>query len=173
MKNILFVILMLYPLFGWTQAVKETIPLHDTVELKIGDRVPEFVFRDTSNREVTLKQFKGKYVVIDVWASWCYPCKREYPFLGELEEKYQGKNIVFISLSCDTEKQEWLDELKYGCMEGKQWWIGGDESSMIAFKIITIPRFILLDKKGRVMNLKLPKPSSPEFEKILEGLKGI
>lgn len=49
----------------------------------------------------------------------------------------------------------------------------GDESSMIAFRVKAIPRLILLDKKGRVMNLKLPKPSSSEFEKILKELKGI
>ena len=54
----------------------KVLPLRDTTELKVGDRVPAFVFRDTANRNVSLKQFKGKYVVIDVWASWCYPCKR-------------------------------------------------------------------------------------------------
>lgn len=58
-------------------------------------------------------------------------------------------------------------------MNGNQWWIAGDESSMIAFRVKAIPRLILLDKKGRVMNLKLPKPSSSEFEKILKELKGI
>ena len=58
-------------------------------------------------------------------------------------------------------------------MNGNQWWIAVDESYMIAFRVKVIPRLILLDKKGRVMNLKLPKPSSSEFEKILKELKGI
>lgn len=55
-------------------------------------------------------------------------------------------------------------------MDGNQWWIAGDESSMIAFRVKAIPRLILLDKKGRVLNLKLPKPSSPKFRKILDDL---
>ncbi len=173
MKKWLVIMMMACPVMGGAQVRVESVPVHDTVELKVGDRVPVFVFRDTANREMTLKQFKGKYVVIDVWASWCYPCKQEYPTLKGLAEKYKDKKIEFVSLSCDTEKQRWLNELWWGKMSGHQWWIAGDESSMIAFRVLAVPRLILLDKKGRVMNLKLPKPSSPEFEKILEGLKGI
>lgn len=173
MKKWLFVFLMICPFMGWAQLRPEPVPVHDTAKLEIGDRVPKFVFRDTANREVSFKQFKGKYVVVDVWASWCYPCKKEYPVLKEFIEKYRGKKIEFVSLSCDTETQRWRNELWWGKMSGNQWWIAGDESSMIAFRVGAIPRLILLDKKGRVLNLKLPKPSDPEFEKILEGLKGI
>ena len=151
----------------------KVLPLRDTTELKVGDRVPAFVFRDTANRNVSLKQFKGKYVVIDVWASWCYPCKKEYPCLQKMAEKYKDKNIVFISLSSDTQEFRWRNELAWGKMTGNQWWIAGDESSMIAFRVSAIPRLILLDKKGRVMDLKLPKPSDPKFEDILSKLKGL
>ncbi len=151
----------------------KVLPLRDTTELKVGDRVPAFVFRDTANRNVSLKQFKGKYVVIDVWASWCYPCKKEYPCLQKLAEKYKDKNIVFISLSSDTQEFRWRNELAWGKMTGNQWWIAGDESSMIAFRVSAIPRLILLDKKGRVMDLKLQKPSDPKFEDILSKLKGL
>ena len=69
--------------------------------LKKGDLCPEFVFRDTEGKGVSLEQFKRKYVVIDVWASWCQPCKQEFPHLKELEEKYKDKNIVFVSISSD------------------------------------------------------------------------
>lgn len=117
--------------------------------------------------------YGGKYVVIDVWASWCYPCKQEYPHLRYWAEKFQDKNIVFVSLSCDTREFRWRNELCWGKMVGYQWWIAGNESSMIAFRITSVPRFILLDKKGRIMNLNLPKPSDPEFERILKNLKGV
>ncbi len=172
MKRILFILLLYLPLIGWSQMRAKVLPLRDTTELKVGDRVPAFVFRDTANRNVSLKQFKGKYVVIDVWASWCYPCKKEYPCLQKLAEKYKDKNIVFISLSSDTQEFRWRNELAWGKMTGNQWWIAGDESSMIAFRVSAIPRLILLDKKGRVMDLKLPKPSDPKFEEILSKLKG-
>ena len=91
----------------------------------------------------------------------------------KLAEKYKDKNIVFLSLSSDTQEFRWRNELAWGKMTGNQWWIAGDESSMIAFRVTAIPRFILLDKKGRVLNLKLPKSSDPEFEKIIKGLKGL
>lgn len=170
MNYILLIFLMVCPLVGWNQMRVEPVPVHDTTELKIGDRVPKFEFQDTAKRKVSFKQFKGKYVVIDVWASWCYPCKKEYPALRELAEKYKDKKVVFVSLSCDTEEQHWRNELWWGKMDGNQWWIAGDESSMIAFRVKAIPRLILLDKKGRVLNLKLPKPSSPKFRKILDDL---
>lgn len=168
MKSLLIVIMMVYSLQAWTQPKTIDIPLHDTIELRVGDKIPDFIFRDTANCEMSLEQFRGKYVVVDVWASWCYPCKQEYPILRQLSEKY--KDIVFVSLSCDTQKQRWLNELWWGKMQGYQWWIAGDESSMIAFRVSTIPRFILLNPKGKIINLKLPKPSSPEFEKILKEL---
>ncbi len=173
MRILLVFFYVICPFWGWAQFNADPVPVRDTAELKVGDRVPAFVFRDTANQKMSLNQFKGKYVVIDVWASWCYPCKQEYPNLVKLAEKYKDKNIVFLSLSSDTQEFRWRNELAWGKMTGNQWWIAGDESSMIAFRVTAIPRFILLDKKGRVLNLKLPKPSDPEFEKIIKGLKGL
>ena len=80
MKRLLWLFLMCLPLLGMAGGKA------DTVKLKEGDRCPEFVFRDTANNEVTLRQFRGRYVVIGVWASWCYPCKKEYPALKALAE---------------------------------------------------------------------------------------
>ena len=173
MKKWLIIFSLLCPVMGVAQMKAGLVPVRDTAELKVGDRVPNFVFRDTANREVSLKQFRGKYVVIDVWASWCYPCKQEFPTLTKLAERYKEKKIVFVSLSCDTEEQRWRNELWWGKMRGNQWWIAGDESSMIAFRVRAIPRLILLDKKGRIVDLKLPKPSDSKFEKMLEDLKGM
>lgn len=158
---------LLLPFGGWSQEV------NDTKVLKKGDRCPAFVFKDVEGREVTLEQFKGKYVVVDVWASWCYPCKREFPNLKKLEEKYEGKDIVFVSVSCDQSERRWQNEL--GFLQTKlvkQWWAGNGDF-MKAFQVVAIPRLILLDKKGRVVDLNLPKPSDVKFEKILSKLKGL
>ena len=75
MMKWLFIFFMVCPLIGWSQIRVESVPVHDTVEVKVGDRVPGFIFRDTAKQKMSLKQFKGKYVVIDVWASWCARCR--------------------------------------------------------------------------------------------------
>lgn len=138
--------------------------------LKVGDICPKFEFQDTTGHTVTLQHFKGKYVIIDIWASWCYPCKKEYPTLKALAEKYKDKDVVFVSISCDSEKQRWVNELFWGKMTGEQWWIADDSKFMKAFRITRIPRLILLDKEGKVLNLNLPKPSAEEFEEIVNSL---
>lgn len=168
MRKLLLIMCMLFPLLGGGEELSKV------KTLKKGDRCPEFVFKDTTGKEVSLKQFKGKYVVIDVWASWCSPCKQEFPNLKKLEEKYKDRNIVFVGISCDQSERRWRNELGFQRnVVGHQWWIAGDKAFMTAFQVAAIPRLILLDKEGRVANLRLPKPSDPEFEKILGKLKGL
>lgn len=162
MKQIILFWMLYLPLFG-TAGEKA-----DTVKLREGDRCPEFVFQARDSSEVTLRQFRGKYVVIDVWASWCYPCKKEYPMLKALAAKYKDKGVEFVSISCDDSERRWRNEMGFMGAEGHQWWIAGNEVFMKAFEIAAIPRLILLDPKGKIVNLRLPKPSDPNFERILE-----
>ncbi len=165
MRRLFLIICLLLPLLG--RADEES----KVKTLKKGDSCPRFVFKDTKEHEMSLEQFKGKYVVLDIWASWCHPCKREFPSLKKLEEKYKGKNIVFVGLSCDQSEWRWKNELGFQRdMVMYQWWIMRDDFTR-AFQIAAIPRLILLDKKGRVLHLALPKPSDEKFEKILNELK--
>lgn len=142
----------------------------DTVKLRKGDKCPDYVFQSRDSSEVTLRQFRGKYVVIDVWASWCYPCKKEYPTLKALAREYKGRGIEFVSISCDSQERRWRNEMGFMGAEGHQWWIAGNNAFMMAFEISTIPRLILIDPKGRIANLRLPLPSDPTFRKILDAL---
>ena len=141
--------------------------------LKAGDPSPVFKYLDINGKEVSLKDLKGKYVYIDVWATWCGPCKRELPHLKELEEKMHGKKIVFVSISCDQDKAAWERMVKEKGLGGIQLHNGGDREFMTAFEIRGIPRFILLDKKGKSVNPNMTRPSNPETEKTLKALKGI
>lgn len=163
--NMLFVVLFMC--FSGTLAHA----CNDT--LKVGDRSPEFKALDINGREVKVTDLKGKYVYIDVWATWCEPCKMEIPYLKELERKFQGKKIVFVSISSEKNRGKWSNMVKNEEMTGLQLSTGGDRSFMEAFRIDGIPRFILLDKKGRILNLYMTRPSNPKTEKTLRGLKGI
>ena len=141
--------------------------------LKIGDKSPDFNATDRDAKEFSLKSLKGKYVYIDVWATWCGPCKREIPFMKELEKKFVGKKIAFVGISSEKNRGKWLEMLRIQKMDGIQLNTSGDESFIKAYKIRGIPRFILLDKKGRILNLNMTRPSDPKTEKALKELRGI
>ena len=140
-----------------------TVNAQEKKELKEGDQAPTFKYLDINGKEVSLSDLEGKYVYIDVWATWCGPCQYELPHLKELEKKMHGKKIVFVSISCDKEQG----------LGGVQLHNGGDREFMTAFGIRGIPRFILLDKKGKIVNPNMTRPSNPETEKTLKALKGI
>lgn len=138
-----------------------------------GTPAPDFKYKDIENKTVTLKDLKGKYVYIDVWATWCGPCKQEIPHLQRLEEKMHGRKIVFVSISCDANRLVWERMVNEKKLSGIQLQIDGDRAFLSEFGVEAIPRFILLDKKGRVVNAWMSRPSEPETEKVLLGLKGI
>ena len=72
---------------------------------------------------MTLRDFRGKYIYIDMWATWCGPCQKELPFLKKLEEKFKGRNIVFVGLSIDQDKAKWAARVKSGALSGTQLYI--------------------------------------------------
>ena len=146
----------------------------DIIRLKIGDKCPDIIFQDTTGAQgnnVKLSQLKGKYVLIDVWASWCAPCRSEYPHFASLAKKMKDKKITFISISLDTQVWRWKGPV-LNQMGGLQWKVR-DETFEKAFGINTIPRYILLDKNGVILSLNMTKPSKPELEQELINLKGI
>ena len=142
-------------------------------KLKPGDASPEFMAVDSNRRLVSLKDFKGKYVFIDVWATWCGPCCKEIPYLQQLEKKLAKKKIVFVSLSCDKDRSVWEKMVKEKKMGGVQLYMGEELAFRKAYGITAIPRFVLLDKEGKIVNATMTYPSNPETEKVLLSLKGL
>ncbi|MCK0130813.1 TlpA family protein disulfide reductase [Flavobacteriaceae bacterium F08102] len=122
----------------------------------------------------SLSDFKGKYVYIDVWATWCAPCLAEVPLLKKIEKQYHGKNIVFVSISVDTEKahDSWRKMVTDKQLSGVQLLADKDWNSdfIKAYEIKGIPRFILLDIDGKIINANAPKPSDPNLVTILNEL---
>ena len=141
--------------------------------LKAGDVASGFKFLSVTGKKVALEDFKGKYVYIDVWATWCGPCRKEIPHLKELEKVFRKKKIVFVSISTDTNLREWETMVGEEQLKGVQLNIDGDNRFKNAFNIESIPRFILLDKKGKVVNENMTRPSNPETEEFLRSLKGL
>ncbi|MDU1890876.1 MAG: TlpA disulfide reductase family protein [Dysgonomonas sp.] len=132
-----------------------------------------FTFPDMSGKNISLSDFKGKIVYIDLWATWCGPCKQQIPYLKDLEKEYHGKNIVFIGISVDVlkDKQKWADFVKKEELSGIQLFGGNEakDSIMKEYQIKGIPRFILVNKDGNLISADAPKPSSPEIRPVLNA----
>ena len=141
------------------------------IGLKMGDPAIDFSGWDINGDEHKLSKFKGNLVYVDVWATWCGPCKKEIPSLKLLEEKYHGKPVVFLSISVDKEKdrQKWTDFVKEENLKGVQLMVKKDFKSKAAqaYKINSIPRFMLFDKEGNIVSADAPRPSDKEIEKLL------
>ena len=140
-----------------------------------GTQSPEFTdYMNYAGGKSSLKDFRGSYVYIDVWATWCGPCKYEIPFLTKVEEQYHGKNIKFISLSIDNLKDEakWRAMIKDKKMGGIQLLADKDYESQFVqdYFIYGIPRFILIDPAGKIINYDAPRPSEEKLKTILDGL---
>ncbi len=102
---------------------------------------------------------EGKLIFVDCYTEWCQPCCEEIPYMGELEKKFHGKKICFVSLSCDKDLQAWKKKLRTDRMGGIQLNCGGDPAFMKFFGIQGIPHFILLDPEGKVVNPNMSRPS--------------
>jgi peroxiredoxin len=119
----------------------------------IGSVVAEFSQTDTAGNPVTISAFRGKYVLIDFWASWCRPCRQENPNVVAAFDKFKNKNFTILGISLDQNKKAWIDAIK---MDGLNWshtsdlkgW--GNQVAAI-FKVTSIPQNLLLDPEGRII----------------------
>lgn len=139
-----------------------------------GQPAPSFTYENHKGGTSKLEDFRGKYVYIDVWATWCGPCRQQIPHLQKIEEEYHGKKIEFVSISIDEKKnyEKWRKMVDDQHMGGVQliadnaW-----QSSFVqAFGINSIPRFLLIDPKGNVINADAPRPSEPALRAELDKL---
>ncbi|MDO6737832.1 TlpA disulfide reductase family protein [Wenyingzhuangia sp. 2_MG-2023] len=143
------------------------------VSLETGTPSPEFNNLENYNGGTTsLKDLKGSYVYIDIWATWCPPCIAEIPYLKQIEEKFHSKNIKFVSLSIDNDgaKEKWKTMIKEKEMGGIQLFNNKNDLFVNDYQVTGIPRFILIDKEGNIMDANAPRPSNPELSKTLEKL---
>ena len=131
-----------------------------------GASLPDVAFKDIHGRTVKLQSFAGKYIYIDLWASWCVPCIREIPHLKQLEKEFAGKNIVFISLSIDEDTAAWKNKVKALNLDGHQFHTGDSRFEKL-MNVSAIPHFLLYSPDGRLMRYKAPRPGSKEVRDIL------
>lgn len=144
------------------------------IKIKAGSQSPIFKANYADGSEFSIDDLKGKYVYIDVWATWCGPCKFEIPSLKKLEKKFHGKDIVFLSVSIDQDDQieKWKNFVTKESLKGVQVHAPGAwENDLVKeYNITGIPRFILLDKEGKIITANATRPSEEITEKTISDL---
>lgn len=140
--------------------------------LKNGQPAPVFIYPDKAGKKVGLEDLKGKVVYIDVWATWCGPCKIEIPHLEKLQEQFHDQPVAFVSVSIDQNADGWAKMIKEKNMTGIQLLANKAGNSQICkdYKIQGIPRFILIDQAGNIVNAQADRPSQGTVAAEIEAL---
>ncbi|WP_405291755.1 TlpA family protein disulfide reductase [Algibacter sp. Ld11] len=134
-----------------------------------GNPASDLTFTKLDGSTVKLSDYKGKVIVLDLWATWCGPCMAEKPFFEALEKKYQeDNNVELISLSIDTEKV-WQAYFKKNKVVGNQLQI--NRSQLTNYKVAGIPRFFVIDKNFNIIDVYAPLPSSGDLETLINQYK--
>ena len=141
----------------WINDIKEKVLSEKNTA--IGAQAPNFKINDSHGNPFELSNLKGSYVLLDFWASWCVPCRRENPLIVDLYKKYHpmGLEIVGISLDDTTKsidaKADWLKAINQDGLEWKQVsQLKGFESSVCSdYGITSIPSTFLLDENGTII----------------------
>ncbi|WPU99462.1 TlpA disulfide reductase family protein [Mucilaginibacter sp. cycad4] len=125
----------------------------------LGAIAPEFAEADTAGKMVSLSSFRGKYVLIDFWASWCGPCRRENPNVVKAYNTYKGKNFTILGVSLDrpNAKDKWLaaihkDGLTWNHVSDLKFW---DSKAADLYAVRGIPQNFLLDPNGKIIGKNL------------------
>jgi thiol-disulfide isomerase/thioredoxin len=139
------------------------------VQTSIGKPAPAFTLNNEHGQTYSLDDFKGKVIYIDLWASWCAPCREETPFLEAVYDHYKNDSrIAIISIAVADGRQAWLNALK----KDKPTWlqlIDSEGKVQAAYNATMIPRFVIINKKGEIVNFNAPQPSrKDELLKLLE-----
>ncbi|MBO9566833.1 MAG: TlpA family protein disulfide reductase [Niastella sp.] len=133
------------------QELQQSIDGHNAT--RPGKTAPDFSQADTSGNNISLQDFRGKYVLIDFWASWCVPCRAENPTLVAAYNKYKDKGFTIIGVSLDEKRDKWVEAI---VKDGLPWIHVSDlrfwkNAIAVQYNIHSVPDNFLLDPQGKII----------------------
>jgi len=136
-----------------------------------GNEAPTFSLPDVNGENLALADLAGKYVYIDFWATWCGPCKAEFPHYRKLVEDYKGRNVVFMSISVDQDKEAWKKMVAEEAFDWIQ--LHDGEKMNDDYLVRYIPTFVFVDTEGKIINPRAPRPSEEALRELLDAQPGL
>ncbi|UKT64980.1 TlpA disulfide reductase family protein [Pedobacter mucosus] len=121
-----------------------------------GSMAPDFIQPDTAGKELALSELRGKYVLLDFWASWCGPCRAENPNVLKAYQKYRDDNFTVLAVSIDVNRASWVKAIKKDQLPWKQ--LGDLKAANAAarlYGVVSIPRNFLIDPMGKIVAMDL------------------
>nr|WP_295874702.1 TlpA disulfide reductase family protein [uncultured Chitinophaga sp.] len=161
-------------------AQKETAPakevaarLNGIKRAVTGVEVTDFTLNSPEDKPVSFSSFRGKYVLIDFWASWCGPCKASFPYMKEVYQRYRSDQFEIIGISIDQDKTAWLDELKKQALPWPQV-LDTKKVSVNSFAVNAVPTAYLVGPDGKILmkQVGFGEEGNGEIEKKLKELFG-
>lgn len=140
-------------------------------EIKIGDQYQNFIQYDIDDREVKLSSLAGKIILVEFWASWCAPCRRENPHLLNVYNKYRDKDFEIIAVSTDNDKNEWKraikeDQLTWLNVNGRK---GLENEAALIYGVSFYPSNFLINKQGIIIKKNIGyKELAEELFKLIK-----
>jgi thiol-disulfide isomerase/thioredoxin len=128
--------------------------LADFKNSSVGSEAPDFKLKDINNRELSLSSYRDKdYILIDFWASWCIPCRADFPFLKKIYQKYNSAGFEVINISLDKDIELWKQAIQKDSISiWKQVSIKlNDDSVLKSYFVAAIPVKVLINKDGRII----------------------
>lgn len=123
----------------------------------VGTEALDFIQSDTSGKPISLSSFKGKYVLVDFWASWCKPCRMENPNVLAAYERFKAKNFTVLGVSLDRSRDAWIkaimdDRLEWSQVSDLKFW---SNAVAVQYRIQQIPQNFLIDPNGKIVGKNL------------------
>ena len=141
-------------------------------KVKVGTLITDFEQFDNNGKVIHIKDFRGQYVLIDFWASWCGPCKKQMPYSSKIKQEFKGKEVVFLYISSDRNEKAWRNAVTALDIKGENYRASAkvwNEYNDL-FDVKYIPRYVLIDKNGQVVNDNAKRPSDPAIITDIESL---